>query len=246
MTGCDFIGNIFEYRNTTKEFVERLLQEDYDGCVKLMAMDHEMAKNINVDTMKIGLANFHDLIVNNFGDELDYTFMKSVKKFSTNPDENMAPNTTKVLIEFDNGQEFGVFQVLFDDISKKILNIQTLDVKKTIPNLTLFWFFGLLAMCVLTFNIYMIVQVKLSDLKKKRLKYIAIIFLNVPTIGYKALGSILSWELSFQILFGVSFSKMGYMDTAVEFGIPLGGLYCLWKLKTRKKQIKTEPPLAQV
>jgi hypothetical protein len=243
MTGCDLIGNIFDYRNTTKEFVGKLLQEDYDGCVDLIALNHEMAANTNVDTMKVGFANFRNLIVKNFGDELNFTFMKSEKKFLTDPGENMAPNTTLVHIQFDNGKEFGVFEVLFDDTSEKILNIRALEVKQAIPDLTLFWLFGLLALCVLTFNIFMIVQIKRSNLNKKWVKYLAIVFLNVPTIVYKAVGSTITLELSLQILLGMSFSKMGYMGTAVEIGIPLGGLYWLWRLKARKAQSIIEPEL---
>jgi hypothetical protein len=83
LAGCDFISNTYRYRDATKEFVETLLKEDYGKCVGLMAMEHEMRKNTNIDTMKMGLANFRQLIVKNWGTELEYSFMKSEKKFST-------------------------------------------------------------------------------------------------------------------------------------------------------------------
>ena len=59
LAGCDFISDTFNYRDTTKEFVETLIKEDYNKCVELMAMDNEIAKNTNIDTMKMGLANFY-------------------------------------------------------------------------------------------------------------------------------------------------------------------------------------------
>ncbi len=149
LTGCDFISHTFKYKDTTKEFVETLIKEDYDKCIDLMAMEHEMGQNTNLDTLKMGLANFRQLIVENWGTELEYSFMKSEKKFSTIEANNTPPNTTLVLVEFNSKKDFGVFQVLFDDNSKKILNIKTLDVKARIPTMTYFWLFGLLAFAFL-------------------------------------------------------------------------------------------------
>ena len=243
LTGCDFIKNTFTYKDKTKEFVEYLLKEDYNKCVDLFAMEHEMAKNTNIDTMKIGLANFRQPIVNNWGTELEYSFMKSEKKFSTNAEENTPPNTTVALIEFSNDKEFGVFKVLFDDNSGKILNIKTLDVKAPIPSMTLFWLFGLLAICIPVFNIYVIRQIKRSNLKKKWLKYIAVIFLNTPAITYAAVNGLSFKLINFQILLGVSFGYMGYLNSYWTFGIPLGGLYWFWKLRQQKNEV-TEPEIA--
>jgi hypothetical protein len=246
LTGCNFIKNTFTYKDKTKEFVETLIKEDYKKCVDLMAMDHEMATNTNIDTMKMGLANFRQLIVNNWGTELEYSFMKSEKKFSTIEAENTPPNTTLVLVEFNNQKDFGVLQVLFEDKSKKILNIKTLDVKEAIPTMTYFWLFGLLAICIPIFNIYVIRQIKKSDLKKKWLKYIAVIFLNVPALTYAAVNGFSFSLLSFQILLGVSFGYMGFLNSYWTFGIPLGGLYWFWKLRQSKNEkIETELPADQ-
>ncbi len=242
LTSCNFIKNAFTYKDKTKELVEVLLNEDYDKAIDYFAMEHEMAKNTNIDTMKMGLANLRELIINNWGDELEYSFMKSEKKFSTVEEENTPPNTTIALIEFSNNKEFGVFKVLFDDRSGKILNINTLDIKRPIPSMTLFWLFGLLALCVPIFNIYVIRKIKKSKLEKKWLKYIAVIFLNVPAFTYAAVNGFSFSLLSFQILLGVSFSYMGYLSSAWTFGLPLGGLYWFWKLKMNKIE-KAEIPV---
>jgi hypothetical protein len=160
--------------------------------------------------------------------------MSAEKKWSTNKNESTPPNTTRVLMQFSNNKEFGVFQVLFDDKSKKILNIEMLEIKAAIPNTTTFWLFGLLAICVPIFNVYMIVKVKRSRYKKKWIKYLAIIVLNVPAITYKAIGGLSFGLLSFQILFGTSFEYMGYLNAAWTFGLPLGGLYFFWQLRNGK------------
>lgn len=50
------------------------------------------------------------------------------------------------------------------------------------------------------------------------------IFLNVPAITYNAHYGLSFSLLRFQILFGISFSYMGYLSSVWTFGIPLGGL----------------------
>jgi hypothetical protein len=238
LTSCDFIKNALTYKDKTEELVEMLLTEDYEKAVDLFAMEHDMAKNTDVVVLKKGLADFRKRIVDNFGTELDYSFMKAEKKISTNEDDNTPPNTTVALVEFSNDKEFGVFKVLFDDNSGKILNINTLDVKEPIPSMAIFWLFGLLAICVPIFNIFVIRQIKKSDLRKKWLKYIAVIFLNVPAINYAAVGGLSFKLLNFQILLGISFGYMGFLNSYWSFGIPLGGLYWFWKLRTKKIEIQ--------
>lgn len=232
-TSCDFINNAFTYKDTTEGFVEALIEDDCEKSLSFMAIENEAFKNTNIDTLKLGLVNFQNLIVNNFGKELNYKFMIASKTISTIEGESTEPNTTKVQIEFSNDKEFGVFEITFDDISNKILHIKTLDIKEKIPNMTLFWIFGILAICVPIFNIWIIRKIKKSNLKKKWLKYIAVIFLNVPAITYSAVYGLSLSLLSFQILFGFSFEYMGYLSSAWTFGIPFGGIYWLWKLNKK-------------
>lgn len=238
LTSCDFINNTFTYKDTTEGFIETLIDEDYEKSLTYMATEHDGFKNTNLDTLKLGLANFRQLIVKNFGTELNYKFMTANKTFSTVEGESTAPNTTKAQIEFSNDIEFGVFEIIFDDNSNKIYYIKTLDIKEPIPNMTIFWLFGILAICVPIFNIWIIRKIKKSDLKKKWLKYIAVIFLNVPALTYSAVNGLSFNLLSFQILFGISFSYMGYLSSAWTFGIPLGGIY--WFGKLNKRKVDTE------
>jgi len=240
-TSCDFINNAFTYKDTTEGFIEALIEEDYNKGLSYMATEHDGYKNTNLDTLKLSLINFRQLIVKNFGTELNYKFMSANKTFSTVEGESTAPNTTKAQIEFSNDREFGVLEIIFDDNSNKIFNIQTLDIKEPIPNMTIFWLFGILAICIPIFNIWIIRKIRKSDLKKKWLKYIAVIFFNVPAVTYSVINGLSISLLSFQILFGISFSYMGYLGSAWTFGIPLGGLYWFWKLnkKTQLTEIET-------
>ena len=58
----------------------------------------------------------------------------------------------------------------------------------------------------------------------------AILFFNVPAISYSAVEGLGFQLINFQFLLGISFSYMGFMNAAWTFGIPLGGMYWLWKL----------------
>ena len=196
-----------------------------------MAMESEKGRNTNLDTLRFGLNQFRALIERNFGNKFEYSLMKAEKKISSVPSENTPPDATLALIEFSNDKEFGVFEVLFDDHSKKIITIQMLDVKEEKPNMMLFWLFGLLPLIVLLFNIYVIRKIKKSSLRKKGWKYVAVVFFNVPAISYAAVGGLSFKLLNFQILFGISFSFMGYLGSVWTFGVPLGGIYWLWRLK---------------
>jgi hypothetical protein len=236
LTGCDFIKRSFTYRDKTKDLVETLLKEDYEKSVESFAMEHEMAKHIDTDTLKKGLARFRKILVDEYGTELEYSFMSAKKNFSIDGNNNTPSNTTIALIEFSNGKEFGVFKVMFDDNSGKILNINTLDVKESVPSMTIFWLFGILAITVPVFNIYVIRQIKRSDLSKKWLKYSAVVLLNAPAITYAAVGGLSYKILNFQILLGISFGYMGFSNSYWTFGIPVGGLYWFLKLKMKRTE----------
>lgn len=241
LCGCNFIKNSFTYKDKTKEFVDALLSEDYEYALTQMALEHESAQGVNKDTLKNSLSNFRKLIADNFGTKLDYKFMQSRKTWSTEPEKSTPPHTTNAMIQFSNGKEFSVFNILFDDKSGKIININTINTKYTVPNMILFWLLGLLPLCVLAFNIYVIKLVKRSTLRRKWLKYMAIIVLNVPAISYAAVGGFGFKLLSFQILLGISFSYMGYLMTSWTFGLPLGGLYWFLKLRRNVTDFTEEP-----
>ena len=128
LNSCSLISNISTYKKNTETFANSLINRDFDKCISLMAMDKNV--NVNLAQFKVGLDTFRSVIVRNFGTKLEYNFMRSEKKFSSDKEDQLPPNTTLVFIEFHNTKEIGVFQVLFDDKNNKIYNIKTLDVKQ--------------------------------------------------------------------------------------------------------------------
>jgi len=235
VTSCDFIRNSFTYKDKTCELVETMIKEDYTKSVNCFALKHTLFKNTNIEILKKRLTGLRGVIVQNFGTELTFILMKSEKRISTVKILDIPPNTTEAYIQFTNGKEFGVFKVLFDDVSQKILNIEILDVKDPIPNMVTFWIIGFLMLLIPTFNIYIIILIRNSDFKKKWLKYLAILSLNAPAILYNAIGGFSISLLKIQLLLGISFSYMGYAHSYWAIGIPLGGIYWFWKLQLKDK-----------
>lgn len=231
---CNLINSLTNYRSTTEDFTNSLIKRDFDKCISLMAM--ERAHDVDIPQFKAGLDTFRSVIVKNFGTKLEYSFMRAEKRFSSNKADDLPPNTTLVLIEFHGDKYVGILQVLFDDKTKKIENIKTLDVRQLIPDMTKFWIFGLFAVIVVAFNIYTIVMVKRSGLKRKWLSYIGIILLNVPSIQYQAVEGLFFKLLNFQFLLGISFQKMGYFGSIWAVGIPLGAIIVRWRISQLNKE----------
>lgn len=243
LSSCDFINNTLKYKSSSKEFAKALLKEDYNSSIGFMVLGTEIG---SVDTLKKQLSNARELIVKNFGIELEYTLMGSEKKISTIKEENTPPNTTVVTLQISNKKEYGVLRFLFDDTSKKILQVNVLNFKEPVPHMAFFWLFGIFALVVPIFNIYIIRRIKRSNLKKKWLKYIAVTVINVPSFTFHTNQAITFALLGFQLLFGFSFSYMGYLNTFCSFGLPIGGLYCLYLLMKKEDEELFNQPETEI
>lgn len=232
-SSCEFISRAGTYTETTSIFVDNVLEENYDDALTYFALENEAYSHVNLDSFKISLSQFRNTILDNFGNDLTYSLMMANKTYSTSPGMSTAPNTTETQIQFSNDKEFGVFKIIFDDQSNKILHFETLDIRAAIPNTYFFWLFGIIPLSILIFNIWMIIKIKKSELKRKWLKYLAVLFLNIPSISYSAMSGF-SFHLLNLHLLGLGVSAMGYLNYEWALGIPLGGIYWLWKLKGMK------------
>lgn len=197
-----------------------------------MALESPGSEHTNLDRLKQQLSNLRDVIVQNFGDSLDFSFVSSKQTWFGKSD--LPPNTTLVLLQCANKEQFGVLRFLFYNKSKKILSVYVMDVKEEIPDMASFWFFGVLPLSVLAFNIYMIVRIRRSRYMLKWPRYIAVIALNIPTLVYFPTGAFSFQPFHIELLFGVGLDIGGYLGTSWGMGIPLGGLFYLWQLKRGK------------
>lgn len=240
IVSCSFFHNSMEYKETSKEFMNTLINKGVDESLPYFAMENESAKNTNVEKMKSGLESFRQDFITTFGKNIEYDFMFSQKRFLTNQQNNTLPNSTTVLMQFKNDKDFGVLKFLYDDKTKKILNVTPMYTKYPIPNMTLFYVLGVLALIIPVFNIYMINKIRKSNLKRKWLKYIAIILLNFPALIYNAVAGF-SFNY-FQIIFlGFGFSATGYLNSTITTGIPIAAIYWYWKLKQKESEKALQP-----
>ncbi len=80
LVSCSFISNMFTYEDTTKNFIDALLSEDYNKSLEFMSLESEAFKNANLDSLKLGLAEFRKIIDSNFGDDLTCKFITAQAK----------------------------------------------------------------------------------------------------------------------------------------------------------------------
>lgn len=232
LSNCSFLKNSLAYKKGTEEFVTKLLSEDYEYCTS--KLDEGISAAMTKDSLIASLASFRSFITDNWDDDLSYTFMGAEKSFST-LENSLPPHATTVHMQFENEKYFGVVKAIFNDNNGQIISIHPLKNKWLIPNMIYFWLFGLLGLAVLLFNIYTIWKIKKSQLNKKWLHYLLVFIFNTPVLSYHAISGFSFKILSFQFLLGISFNFMGYLNTAIAFGIPLGSIYCLWKINKQNK-----------
>lgn len=234
LSSCNFINNTIEYNDSSKEFMNTILKQNVDKSLPYFALESEAAKNVDISQMKNGLEEFRTTILNQFGADLEYEFISANKHISSVAENNNPKNTTVVTLQFENGTNFGVVEMLYDDNSKKLLNINILDIKEPIPNTTLLYIIGFISLIIPIFNIYVINKIRKSNLSKKWLKYIAIVIFNFPTLIYNVVTGLGFKAFQFTFL-GLGFQATGYLNSVVTIGIPIAGIYWFWKLRGIKK-----------
>lgn len=236
LTGCSFYGNILDYKKLCNATIDNTVNERYDSILKTLNIDP-------ADTVKAGqtiaaIKNFRNSLIENFGTDYDTWFMTATKKFSTKGDE---PDITTVEIQIDNGEFYSVLTFIIDDTSGYLQSVNLADKKWPIPDLTMFWLFGILPLMVLLFNIFSIRKVIKSQITPKWIFVLLCMLLNIPSlkcfIDYPQLR--VTADLSFQMLLGISFNFMGYNNYAMGFGLPLGSLITQFALyRKNPKRVK--------
>jgi hypothetical protein len=242
--GCNLINNTSNpantaYVNKTATFTNALLDSNYSVCINMINLDKSQ-KSVDMGAVRIGLDSLRAKIGRNFGRQIEYSFMNAQKQASNDMSYNLPPNTTLVSVEFHNTKDIGVLQVLFDDLSGKIDNIQSLQVRQPIPNMTKFWLFGLLALLVVAINIFAIIAAWRSKLKLKWLYCIAIILLNIPSIEYGAAHGLAFRLWRDQYIMGVDFQKIGYLGAFWTIGIPIAAIFTICRVFFFKPKVATE------
>lgn len=204
--------------------MDNLLKKNYDKCVGMM----DRSRNPDVNGIKSGLERVRLKLVEDFGENLEFSYMGPGDKM---PGVSKKSGANVYLLQVSNQKEVGVIEVIFDEKSDKIADIMGLKIKNDIPDRTDFWIFGLASLLVPLFNIYVIRKVMRSDMADKWLYYFIIIIINVGAIGCLPVRGLVFNLYKMQPFLGISFIQMGLMGSTFVIGVPLGGLYVLWLLK---------------
>jgi hypothetical protein len=228
---CNIADN-FKYGSPTKEFMGYLAQKDYNKCVAMM--NTSKAKKADIDALKINLDGFRTKLVADFGEKVDYSYMRIADARTMGI--TYIPNSTNVLMQISNDKELGVIEVIFDNKTNDIINVKALQIKEPIPSMTDFWIFGIVCLLIPSFNIYVIRKVWRSNMSHKWLRTLVIIVVNVCAVGCVPVKGLVFTLLKLQPVLGINFIKMGYLGSSWVLGIPLGGIYMLWLLKTGNYQ----------
>ena len=234
LSGCDnYIRNNFTYSNTAKTFMKSLMQKDYDKCISLMERSKNAERKTYRDSMKTGLESFRTQVEKKLGDNIDYAFLYAWKSKNFNLVE--IPDKTSIRLQLSNDQDLCIIEAMFNDKTGKIESINPYGIKESspIPDTSDFWIFGIIAICIPIFNIYILRRVHRSDMANKWQSYLIIILFNVPAVGYALSHGMFYDFFAGQYFLGFGFVKMGYGSRWI-FGVPLGSLYILWKLKKGK------------
>lgn len=235
VSGCTFIGNVSNYKNTSKDLINQIVKEDYKKAYDNFAYK-KYGGDIPIDTFAKQLKPFRELIIKNFGTDFDLSFVRASK--TTFKTGESGPHPTEIYIQIKNATQFGYFRIEYDDEINKIMNINIQPMIEPIPSMTLFWFFGLIPLLILGFNIYTIRRTLKSSISKKWLRILMIIILNVPAFTYSVVNGFSFGLLSFQVLLGLSFGMMGYAGTFWTFGLPIGSMIVNYQIN--KKKVEAE------
>lgn len=230
-----FGQNKSDIQGVSKAFIESIVKGNKDACLDLMTIENAEQK----DSVMRKLDELQYRVMNEFGRD------PQVKPLGYNEplflfglDNIRNPNAySKVsFIQIEYHTRFSVFQLAFNE-GNKIVSFGMLNEIYIKPNSKL-WFVGIPVMLlVLTFNIYVIVKVYKSDVTRKWVKYLMVIFLNLPVLGYNALSGV-TFQLLGLNLFGVSFGFGNYFTTYWSIGVPIGAIIVLWRIKSNLYRTK--------
>jgi hypothetical protein len=238
-SGCTFLNAVSNYKDTSIELINQIVKADYQKASEHF-VHPKNGGEIPLDTFKQKIKPFRDLLVKNFGTDLTLSSVR-VSKTAYKSGET-GPFPTECFIQVKNKTNFGYCRVVFDDQSNKIISINLQSVNGPIPSLTLFLFLCIVPLIVLGFNIYTIRRVLKSSINKKWLRILMIVVLNVPAFTYSLLNGF-SFELAnIQILLGVSFGMIGYIDTCWTVGLPIGSLIVNYQITKNNVEVDLVEP----
>lgn len=229
---------VAQSRNNIEElssnFVHSLVNGNSDAALGLID------PNLHQDSASAMLDALRYRLMNNFGKEISVKTLGSeqvVLLLGSNKLLSQSPRRSYVQIE--DGYKFSVIQVVFND-ANKIVSFGMLREIYPKPKTQRMWMIGIpILLIVLGFNIFVMYKVYKSDVRRKWLKFLMILLLNLPSIGYSAINGVF-FKIIYINLLGVSFSYSSYWSTYLVISFPIGAIIVYWKLKNNLYRTKAD------
>lgn len=123
---------------------------------------------------------------------------------------------------------FGFIKLRIHANSGKLIGFGFDEKLRKKPNILMYWFVFLIGFTVFLVNIYAIIRIFKSKIRKRNLLFP--LLLNVFPIRYLAIGSITFNFLSINFL-GFGFRYLDFLNTSVTIAIPVGAIIVLRKIR---------------
>lgn len=234
---CSFGQKKSDIASSSKVFVEALVKGDHNACLSQMNVGSSELR----DSITRSLDEMKYRVMNEFGRDVQIKVLgynEIILLLGSENARDLNENTKTAYVQIEDSRRFSVFQLTSDRDN----HISTFGMLNTIylkPGSTL-WLIGIPVMLlIVAFNIYVIVKVYKSDVTKKWIKYLMIIFLNLPAIGYHTMSGVMFELLSLRVL-GVGLGWGDYFNTYWCIGLPIGATIVLWRIKSNLYRTKDD------
>ena len=79
LSGCSYLNNRITYGGNSKQFMAHIMNKDYDKCIALMNLKGKETNHGFTDTLKSNFDGFRGQLISDFGEDLDFTYLKAAR-----------------------------------------------------------------------------------------------------------------------------------------------------------------------
>ena len=153
LVGCSSFN-----KEKSLQIAKYFVEGDYEKIME--ETDDLVFQQTSRDTFTMGMQSMHDFIQTNLGNDVEYTFIQSEKKYRIQEGEgpNIEKNHDVTVIMLSKGNKSMMLTLLYNRETGKPYYFHVDDVREC--NMTLFWIISSLGLLVIAFIIYTIVNVK--------------------------------------------------------------------------------------
>lgn len=240
LVGCSFFN-----KEKSIQLAKCIVEGEYEKVIE--ESDDLIFQQMSRDSLIMGLKTMHDFIQMNLGSEVEYTFIHSERNYKSQMGKGFTgENMDLTVIMLSNGNKSSMLSLLYNRETGKAVYFKVGEAREV--DMSFYWILSSLALLVVAFIIYTIVRVKKSDMKKKWVKYILAVVVNIPLFMVTPVGVkpflFLVTSSGVKLSLGVSIMGVGFEylgpDSYTKIAFPLGSIIVLYLLRKHNKKKETE------